>query len=587
MSSTFSFTQAGSYSLVVPAETRYTVVAIGGGGGGAYILNEWGRPGIASTVTSSDHTVNLTAAGGTAPHGVVWAVSQAFSTGHSPGNFVYPSVNGIQYIGGATSTPSPFTTTAGHAPGGGGGGVYGLLSWSGGGAGTWVGGSYENLTGHNVTLTVTVGSGGPGGLGGGPHGGNGMVAVVTTPVPLAGTPNTLPGRGALTAIAKAKKFIFTGRFAGHGAGGPKYPGTGIIFATDSAVLSGAGQLSSRNTYARFHVTAELSGNGAAAGIITNDIIFFDVLGQFFVVADPSISGVRNQPIVAPLNAKVSFTPRLPPGTLIPLGNYLVTPAYNSLQQVFLIGNPTGGTWTLQHGTAITGPLAYDISPADLATALDALPTIGANNVHVTEGLSSNSYNVEFIQFLGNRYIPPMIANADLLSNVQGPGFCEATVAANLQGSTMVIEDTSTVIAVVHAQILNGQLCTIDHVNTPGLQLVANSSQLALDKDLIYDVEFTKITYNGVAQSDDLMAPFAFAAPTSINPVCLSDPSLPKLPFKPVRQTPPFDNTDSGLLSVTAPKSMMRLGWRERAHLDTIKTPIRRPSRATVPTRRGR
>lgn len=579
------YTSPGSYTLVVPAETDYTITAIGGGGGGAYNGRKIGAAGIASTVTSSDHAVNLTAAGG-AGGAASGTKTSGIQVGASPGNYI--DTNGVVYVGGATADGGLTATTAGNSPGGGGGGQKALFAWwAGGAAGTWASGSYTNATGNSVTLTITVGVGGLGGNSKTVRGGAGMVSVTLIPLPLPGTPNTLPSHGALSATCAAKKFIFTAHITGHGALAAKYPGTGLIFAQETAPLSGVGQFASSNTYAKFFVSPQLGASGALAGIITNDIIFFPVTGSFFVVADPSITGVLNEPIVAPVNATVTFTPRLPPGTLIPLGQYLVTPAFNALQQVFLINNPTSGTWTLQFGSAITGPLAYDINPADLKTALGALDTIGgAGNINVSEGVSADSYDVEFIQHLGNRYMPPMIANADLLSNVEGPGFCEATVAVNLLGSPMVIDDTSTVIAVIAAQIHDGQLCTTDYVNTPGLQLVANSSQLALDQDLIYDVDFTNITFNGVS-NPDIIAPFAFTAPTNPDLICITDPSLPKLPYKPIKQTPPFNNSDAGPVAMRKPKSMMRLGWRERALLDMQKTPVRRPARATVPKRNGR
>ena len=37
------------------------------------------------------------------------------------------------------------------------------------------------------------------------------------------------------------------------------------------------------------------------------VTFFDVTGFFQAIADPSVSGVLNQPIVQPINALVTFT----------------------------------------------------------------------------------------------------------------------------------------------------------------------------------------------------------------------------------------------------------------------------------------
>ena len=263
------------------------------------------------------------------------------------------------------------------------------------------------------------------------------------------------------------------------------------------------------------------------------VTFFDVTGFFQAVADPSVSGVLNQPIVQPINALVTFTPRLARGQTFYIEDYLVSPAYNAVQTVTLIGSsglaPTGGTWTLSYsGHTTDPPLAWDIAPADLQTALAALPAIGSGNVHVVAGPAGLSYNVEFTGTLGDQVMAPMIGNGDLLTNPEGAGFCEVTVAVATVGSAEIIADTAIAIPPLTAAIYNGVLSAIDYADTPGFQLPANVAALNLAQ-LIYDVTFTNVTFNDATQ---FLAPFAFAAPSDTTPVCLTDPDLTRLPYQP-------------------------------------------------------
>jgi hypothetical protein len=61
-----------------------------------------------------------------------------------------------------------------------------------------------------------------------------------------------------------------------------------------------------------------------------------------------------------------------------------------VQTLAFTGSATGGTFTMTYQGATTTPLAYNISTANLQTALRALPTIGAGNVTVT-GTAGTSY----------------------------------------------------------------------------------------------------------------------------------------------------------------------------------------------------
>lgn len=81
-----------------------------------------------------------------------------------------------------------------------------------------------------------------------------------------------------------------------------------------------------------------------------------------------------------------------------------------------------------------------------------------------------------------------------------------------------------------------QLCAINSVNTPGLQLLANSSVISTyltaqniqAGQLIYDVSFSQVTDDYLSQ---LVSNFAFAAPTTNTTTCITDPGLSMLPYQ--------------------------------------------------------
>ena len=53
------------------------------------------------------------------------------------------------------------------------------------------------------------------------------------------------------------------------------------------------------------------------------------------------------------------------------------------QTITVTGAPTGGTFVLQYGVNFTSGLAYNISAADLQTALRGLSSLGTGTVNVT------------------------------------------------------------------------------------------------------------------------------------------------------------------------------------------------------------
>lgn len=69
-------------------------------------------------------------------------------------------------------------------------------------------------------------------------------------------------------------------------------------------------------------------------------------------------------------------------------------AVNETQQVELLGSPTSGTFTLAFGGQETGDLAFNASATVVEIALEALSSIGEDNVEVT-GSAGGPWTVEF------------------------------------------------------------------------------------------------------------------------------------------------------------------------------------------------
>jgi hypothetical protein len=88
------------------------------------------------------------------------------------------------------------------------------------------------------------------------------------------------------------------------------------------------------------------------------------------------------------------------------------PGYSDAEQVIAItGAPTGGhfnlTLTTSLGTATSGNIPYNASPATLQGALDAMSSIGPGNSLVVSGLAGGPWTVQFQNALGEQAIPTM------------------------------------------------------------------------------------------------------------------------------------------------------------------------------------
>jgi hypothetical protein len=89
----------------------------------------------------------------------------------------------------------------------------------------------------------------------------------------------------------------------------------------------------------------------------------------------------------------------------PIGAFLrAMPAGWSEVQTVTMRNTTGGTFRLGYNGAFTGNLAYNASAAQVQTALQAIPAIGAGNVSVAGNLAG-PYTLRFQNARANQDVP--------------------------------------------------------------------------------------------------------------------------------------------------------------------------------------
>ena len=87
---------------------------------------------------------------------------------------------------------------------------------------------------------------------------------------------------------------------------------------------------------------------------------------------------------------------------------------NAVQSVTISGGATGGTFTITYGGYTTPGIAWNASAATVQTALQALTSIGANNVLVT-GNAGGPYTLTFVGTLGIQPITTVTASASGLT----------------------------------------------------------------------------------------------------------------------------------------------------------------------------
>ncbi len=284
----------------------------------------------------------------------------------------------------------------------------------------------------------------------------------------------------------------------------------------------------------------------------NSLTWFEVTGSWldFEIASPGGSGHFTQEFIS---AFVTFTPRLPLGTVFNVSDLAVVPATNEVQILTLISPTasvgenvaTSGTWILSFGmpggsSAATSALPYNITAANLQTAIQGLSTIGSGNATVT----GNAGGPFTVTFGGSLAATPISTVGAFSGNTTGllPTDIELLIELETPGTALVARDTAVHIDPIMGRITDGVLCTPNSPNdTPGVYLLANSAVLGYMNEnvdppvpgvLYYDVNFTNIVYgpNGTGQLSNL----AIAASTDSTAQCITDPAATIYPYAPLK-----------------------------------------------------
>jgi hypothetical protein len=97
------------------------------------------------------------------------------------------------------------------------------------------------------------------------------------------------------------------------------------------------------------------------------------------------------------------------------------------QTATVVGNPTGGTFTLTYGGQTTADLPYNASAADVQTALEAFSTLAPGDVIVTATKAGGPYTVTFsAAYLTGTTATALTASGASLTGGTTPGITVAT-----------------------------------------------------------------------------------------------------------------------------------------------------------------
>ncbi|HEY3281392.1 MAG TPA: hypothetical protein VGN26_03895 [Armatimonadota bacterium] len=91
-----------------------------------------------------------------------------------------------------------------------------------------------------------------------------------------------------------------------------------------------------------------------------------------------------------------------------------------VQNVWITGSPTGGTFTLSYGGQTSAGIAYNAAAAAVKSALEALTTVGAGNVNVL-GPLGGPWSIELAGTLANTTATAITANGATLTGGTSPG----------------------------------------------------------------------------------------------------------------------------------------------------------------------
>jgi hypothetical protein len=264
-------------------------------------------------------------------------------------------------------------------------------------------------------------------------------------------------------------------------------------------------------------------------VTVNQLTYFTVTGHWYDIEAPDTSGATNQPQFLVISAFVTFTPRLAPGTLEYITNLdlgFQIPAPTSLM---VTPSTTGGTLTsgakfwvvtatnANGETTRSNEVTATLTGSTSSAVLTAPAVDGATGWTIYRGTTAGSETTKVATVSGSGAL-----------NYTDTGATGTSASPPSTNTAEATTNTALALAPITARILEGELQTINRVDTPQLQLVANTGVLGL-ASLIYDVSFTNVVYANAGQT---LTNFAFTAPTSATTIDLADPALTRLAYNP-------------------------------------------------------
>lgn len=187
-------------------------------------------------------------------------------------------------------------------------------------------------------------------------------------------------------------------------------------------------------------------------------------------------------------------------------------AVNAQQTVSITGSPTGGTFTLTYGGYTTTALAYNISAANLALALEALTSIGTGNVSCTGGtLPGTAIVVTFQGTLANEAITTMTTAHTLTGGTSPASAVSSTTTGGPVATVCVRKDGG-----AWSQVTSGSpvydldawanFCPGSAINTSGVE----DSRVYISNG-ITNMSYYDIPSGAIVQYASLSAPAGLAA----------------------------------------------------------------------------
>lgn len=131
------------------------------------------------------------------------------------------------------------------------------------------------------------------------------------------------------------------------------------------------------------------------------------------------------------------------GAALATGVGRVALALDEVQTVTITGGPTGGSFTLSYGGQTTAAIAYNATAAAVQAALEALSTIGDDEVVCAGGpLPGTAVTVRFTAGLGHQDIAMMTADGALLTGGTTPAVTVAETVKGMERFSAFVNDTT-------------------------------------------------------------------------------------------------------------------------------------------------